>query len=324
VVTADSFFHSFPRNPELRKAPSSGAILRGILEYGLLLVPEIIKYPHEEHIDGKLRDNIVAVQRRFSVTMIQENALLDHCKIFGPVSIEFSPLSARKLGAMPVIYFPQAAGGDDGVAADKLGFFFAYRLAELQKFLEEFLTLKGVIDQVVGNSNMPIFRRGSRRNASAAESLAKIQELFLALTTRLDSVDTAIGALQGLSKLFYPTDRFKDSVEMVIDPLYYYFQREWRIISDVAVGGVEFDTGLTEGEKEFITATYTDFFNEIITLRSRRARRIDACTIIRSIGGEPVRSLIRSVFAPISWREDIESILADYNMTDRLKTIDTA
>jgi hypothetical protein len=148
--------------------------------------------------------------------------------------------------------------------------------------------------------------------------------MFKRLDSKLESVETAIGALQGISKLFYPTDRFKGSVEMVSDDLYYYLQREWRIISDVVVEGVDIDTNLSDNEKSFIVSTSPEFFNEVIKLRSRSASRIEGCTTIRGIDGRPIRDLIESVSIPRKWRDEerIQNIVKEYSLSDRLRCID--
>src|SRR5437879_6254271 len=104
----ESFFHSFPRDKALRTPDTCLRILRSVLQYGLLLVPEIVNYPAELRDPGDERDKIVNVQRRLSLTMLPAEGLSEHCRHFGPVSLEFSPLAVRRLGAIPVMYLPQA------------------------------------------------------------------------------------------------------------------------------------------------------------------------------------------------------------------------
>src|SRR5262245_45135154 len=120
-MPGESFFHSFPRDRKLRTLDPSLKILRSVLEFGLLLVPEIVKYPPELRDPGDERDKIVNVQRRLSLTMLPAEQLPEHCKYFGPVSLGFSPLAARCLGAMPVMYLPQATTAGSGAALDQLG-----------------------------------------------------------------------------------------------------------------------------------------------------------------------------------------------------------
>src|SRR5262249_13060859 len=107
-----------------------------------------------------------------------------------------------------------------------------------------------------------------------------------------NKVEEFSALLQGLSSLFYPTDEFRHSVELVRNPLYYYFQREWRILSGVVLEGIEIDLPLTREEKDMVVCGNERFFNEIISLRYRQVRRIDACTIIRAIGDRPIRDFI--------------------------------
>ena len=89
-MTGESFFHSFPRDRQLRTLDFSLNILRSILQCGLLLVPEIVNYPPELRDSGDERDKIVNVQRRLSLTMLPVEQLSQHCMYFGPVTFSSS------------------------------------------------------------------------------------------------------------------------------------------------------------------------------------------------------------------------------------------
>src|SRR5258708_2181231 len=141
-MSGESFFHSFPRDRKLRSPDSSLKILRSVLQCGLLLVPEILNYPPELRDPGDERDKIVNVQRRSSLTMLPVEQLSEHSRHFGPVSLEFSPLAARRLGAMPVMYLPQGTSGQSEAALDKLGYFFSYRIAELHQVCDRIVKLQ--------------------------------------------------------------------------------------------------------------------------------------------------------------------------------------
>ena len=108
---------------------------------------------------------------------------------------------------------------------------------------------------------------------------------------------------------------------MVRDPLYYYFQREWRVISDVVVDGIDADCNLTDAERTRILKTSPEFFGEIINLRHRQVLRIDACSLIREIDGRSVHELIASIYVPEQWESRAKLILNKFGLGSRLRTI---
>jgi len=80
-------YHSFPR-PRIYNPPDKGLkILDNILKYGLLLVPEIRKYPkldEEEKKPGEYK----LIQCRFCMTAIDdENTFKKHTEDFGNIHI---------------------------------------------------------------------------------------------------------------------------------------------------------------------------------------------------------------------------------------------
>jgi hypothetical protein len=318
-MPGESFFHSFPRDRKFRTLDSSLKILRSVLQYGLLLVPEIVNYPPELRDPGDERDKIVNVQRRLSLTMLPAEQLSEHCRYFGPVSFEFSPLAARRLGAMPVMYLPQATSGESEVALDKLGYFFSYRIAELHQVCDRIIKLQKTIGE---HSSSDLIKIRSRSGVGEVEINNCALRALLEMIVGPNSIDEFAAVLQSLSSLFYPTDEFRHSVELVQNPLYYYFQREWRILSGLVLDGSEVDLPLTRQEKAIALCSNRHFFDEVISLRHRQIRRIDACTIIRTIGDQPVRELVESVYAPAKWQQAIQELLDEFSMSSRIRVID--
>ena len=233
--------------------------------------------------------------------------------------LEFSPLAARRLGAIPVMYLPQATSSEFEVALDKLGYFFSYRIAELQQVCDRINKLQKAIGQ---HSSFDLIKIAGRNGVGEVKLNNGTLKNLLEMIIGHNSVDDFAAVLQALSSLFYPTDEFRQSVELVRSPLYYYFQREWRILSGLVLDGSEVDTPLTQREKRIVLCSNNTFFNELITMRHRTLRRIDACTAIRTIGQQPVRDLIASVYVPRKWRQATERLLDEFSMSARLKIVD--
>jgi hypothetical protein len=135
MSTGTLFCHSFPRIDELRNCSRALEVLRSICESGLLLVPEELSFP-EETGGSDAAGRIFAIQRRFCLTMITQGRIREHSRHFGPITVSFEPASARILGAIPVMYLPQPAPDGSQTTLDRLGYFFVYRLIELQKLCD--------------------------------------------------------------------------------------------------------------------------------------------------------------------------------------------
>ncbi|MEH2554477.1 hypothetical protein V1286_002006 [Bradyrhizobium algeriense] len=253
------------------------------------------------------------------MTMLPTHQLANHSSHFGPVSLEFSALSARKLGAVPLIYLPQAASDQSQATLDKVGYFFVYRIAELQQLCERVFGLQQSITQHAG-SDLITFKE-----AESGQSLRinnrQLQALLKIIIGQND-LREFVGVLTALSSLFYPTDAFRHSVDLTEDPLYYYFQREWRLLSGLTVDGDRIDGPLTSDERKMVLDSNPDFFGKNITLRHRQLQRIDACTIIRTVEGRPVRELVSSVSVPTEWEDKTRNLLNEFDMGSLLRTID--
>jgi len=317
-MLGESFFHSFPRDRNLRTLDHSLRILRSVLEFGLLLVPEIVKYPPELRDPGDEKDKIVNVQRRLSMTMLPVERLPEHCEHFGPVSLGFSPLAARHLGAMPVMYLPQGTTGGSGGTLDQLGYFFSYRIAELHQVCDRIINLRKTLGQ---HKSLDVLKIENRSRVEEVEIDNRSLKTLLDMIIGPNSVEEFAAVLQALSSLFYPTDEFRYSVELVRNPLYYYFQREWRILSGLVLDGKEVDLPLTPQEKAMVSCSNPYFFNGIISLRHQQIRRVDACTIVRAIEGRPVRELVESVYVPAKWLQATKELLDEFSMGSRVRLV---
>ncbi|MBZ9959327.1 hypothetical protein [Mesorhizobium sp. BR1-1-14] len=286
-------------------------ILRSILKSGLLLVPEIVQYPRELRDPGDERDKIINVQRRLSLTMLPPAQLPEHCVHFGPISLGFSPLAGRCLGAMPVMYLPQATTDGSEAALDQLGYFFSYRIAELHHMCDRIINLRKATDQ---KNLSDMVRITDHSGTKEVEISNRLLNALLDMIIGPNNVREFAAVLQSISSLFYPTDEFRHSVELVGSPLYYYLQHEWRILSGIVLDGSDIDQPLTPPEKATVSSSNPGFFNEVISLRHRQVRRVDACTIIRTIGGRPVRELLESVHVPGKWLESTRELLGEFSM----------
>ena len=117
-------------------------------------------------------------------------------------------------------------------------------------------------------------------------------------------------ALHGMLSRMYPTDN-----EHTDTALAYYQQREWRLVDDVAVGGVSQVRPLKAEEKERLLAVNRQFWEKELVLErygrsDHRFRRIDAATVlVTSESGSPLE-LTRSIIVPKPVMDEVKRLVA--------------
>ena len=256
------FYHSFPRKrrSETRQelARRGWAILLSIKKFGLILAPEVLEWhtPVNLGTPSPLR----ILQRRICFTELSPQELPEHSTRFGPFALGFDTTALRNVGALPVIYMPQALTESDPLAL--LGPFLIGHLDQIHHTLERLNLLDRIDDsdcvQGLGANTVPRDCPITLRNSD--ESRGTVQEFNIQLQAIRDLLswigfETApFAAMTGFTtiaqSLFYPTDDDHND-----QALGYYRQREWRITADYLVNGSPRGRNLQEDEKEQLIAT---------------------------------------------------------------------
>jgi hypothetical protein len=112
-----SFYHNFPRARDGRSRDAMLGlgldILRSLMRWGLLLVPETTMVA-----------GVRLFQRRLCFTALTPSELAAHASAFGEFAIEYDTATFLGLGALPAFYLPNQAGAveDLGDAGRRLVF----------------------------------------------------------------------------------------------------------------------------------------------------------------------------------------------------------
>lgn len=206
-------YHSFPRAATMVShrlngkcgnnfsISESGAldILDSILDSGILLTPEHISIPWDDPYGTAKANELKITQFRFCLTALNNNEdIVRHSTVFGPIALGFSTHIVRKLGGFPVFYLPSPIidNSKELEYFDKVGVSLLYRIAEIRAILE------------------------------SIEKLPK--ELKNTITSHSADFDNTIGAIRFIGNILYLTDNLKKNDP---DELRYYRQQEWRIIA---------------------------------------------------------------------------------------------
>lgn len=233
------FYHCFPywvgRSYDSADKITACAIeiLSLIFEFGLLLTPEEIVFRGEPFRDAPTGPPVRIFQQRFCLTELAEDEIADHAAVFGPIALEFDPAGIRRLGAMPVIYVPQAISGvatRDRFAL--VGQTFVYRLFDCYQVLEDLSQLERQLIDLDPVAHLTI---SSRDGCSRIYPAGHLQHLLKSLVHQKQSLSQLSTAVRALSCLFYPTDAQSGDGHVWSDArLSYYREREWRITSEMS------------------------------------------------------------------------------------------
>ena len=130
------FYHSFPRprqgETDSETSRRGWAVLQSMRELGLILAPEIVEWHTPVSLGTPSPTRIL--QRRICFTELSPQELREHSTRFGPFALEFETTALRRIGALPVIYMPQALSEQDHLAL--LGPFVVGHLGQIQGTLE--------------------------------------------------------------------------------------------------------------------------------------------------------------------------------------------
>lgn len=307
------FFHCFSRRSlNAKDYGNELAILQSILECGLLLVPEELELAGERFAGGRLGSPIQFLQRRLSLTLLTEAELPAHRAKFGQFAIEFDPESGRRLGAVPVIYLPQPNENGEYQMLDAISATLLYRLREVFFVLSDLGTLERNVEQA-GGTDLIEMSPSVHRDTRTVE-VKPLRDILETLGANKQSFEDLAAACQVIFHLFYPTDKRRSEMDSMSLNMFYYQQREWRIISDIFVGADRRERILSDSEKSDLCAR-DSFFSEPIettdphTNRTLTQRRADLCRLLERVDGRLPCEFIRRIWAPPEVRSQVEEML---------------
>lgn len=313
-------YHSFPRptgDAVADQIETGLKVLSCMVKVGLLLTPEHFEFPGEFRSDGSRGAPIPVFQKRISFTEIQPSELAKHSESFGPFSLEFDITSARRLGAMPVMYVPGTAFNANDFSG--IGLAIVARLAETVQVLETLCKFKDIAKITTDKNSQVRWQLDSGGAAIDTHiTVETIQELVGILQHGREPLEMLRDMIHALSGYFYATENPRYT-----DLLGYYLQREWRIISRISHYATPLFDEPTNIEKNLIRDTKPAFFDKEIELRLKRKKRIDACYVIRAFRGEHILRHARRIIVPSSGVERACELVADLEIAERVIALDT-
>ena len=311
--------HSFPR-PRADETPSQTAsrgwaILQSMQKLGLVLAPEVVEW--DDPIGLGTPSPIQVLQRRVCFTELSPQELGGHSTRFGPFALEFDTTALRRIGALPVIYMPQALSAQDPLAL--LGPFVVGHLGQVRSFLEKLNELDQLDSLAYWQAQNPeansiaddclvTLRNGDEPRGVVQEfevPLKTIRGVLNYLDFETAPFDTMIGATTIAQAMFYPTDDDHHHQE-----LGYYRQREWRITADYSVNGSPRGRNLGDEEKDLLLGLDESFWGKE-THSSRGLRRVDEALALIYPAPDELISIVRRLIVPDDFADDASETFGD-------------
>ncbi len=280
---------------------------------GLVLAPEVVEWHTPVSLGTPSPTRIT--QRRICFTELSEQELSEHSRRFGPFALEFETIALRRVGALPVIYMPQALSEQDHLAL--LGPFVVSHLDQIRGALD----LLNRMDQ----PNNPAFLRNQGADGVTDDCVVTltnvddfgkpvqtfhipwtaVRDILSVIRFKRAPFDAMMGVTSIAQSLFYPTDDDYQNTE-----LGYYRQREWRITADYFVNGTPRGRNLEEEEKKLLLRLDDTFWGKNIH-SSRPIPRIDeALVLVQPTPAELLDDVTR-IIVPDDFAEQARQIFGD-------------
>lgn len=305
------FFHNFPRlktgEDRSVRLVKGMQILHTIKDVGLVLAPEVVNWSIPQ-MDGTTK-NLRYRQVRICFTELSEPELRSHSRVFGEFAVQFSLDALRRLGALPVIYVPQAVEGDRLLSS--LGQTIVWMLENARYTMDQLHNLSIVSDPVTALEYAQRTNPEAKRveanytiNLHNTNEVGEITERFDVPASTVRGVLNYLGyktapfqlmrgALWAVENLFYPTD---DTVHGEV--LAYYRQREWRLIPGIAANGIEQMRLASADEKKRLLSIDERFWTRELADDRGRFLRIDEAHVLPDFQGKTIAEWIEKVIVP--------------------------
>jgi hypothetical protein len=217
------FYHSFPRPKKhgIDQLQKGLKILESILDFGLVLAPEIIRWEYP-HADGAPPRPLETVQRRVCFTELAPQGLCEHAKEFGPFALEFEIDTLKALHALPVFYIPRGPSS--------LGQTLVIQIADAMCLIDRMAQVREFIETNTISGSRQNFEFGFSRKRIFSLDIDETLRSFEGIGCGVTPPKMLSLALEGVLNLFYPADADETRENR---SLKYYRQREWRIAANI-------------------------------------------------------------------------------------------
>ena len=313
------FYHSFPRarptETGLQTADRGWAIFQSMEKLGLVLAPEVVKW--DDPVGLGTPSPIQVLQRRICFTELSPRELGGHSSAFGPFALEFDTTALRRIGALPVIYMPQALSTHDHLAL--LGPFVVGHLDQILSSLRKLNHLDQLDNVEYWQAQYPEATSISDECLVKLNNVDKsgdvVQEFEVPMKTirgvlnylgfETAPFNAMIGAASIAQAMFYPTDDDHQNQE-----LGYYRQREWRITADYSVNGSPRGRNLEDEEKELLLGLDESFWGRE-THSSNQLRRVDEALALVQPSPSELLGMVRRFIVPDAFANKAREIFGD-------------
>ena len=313
------FYHSFPRprsgETHSQTANRGWAILQSMEKLGFVLAPEVVEWAVPVGLGTP--SPIQILQQRICFTELSPAELGGHSARFGPFALEFDTTSLRRIGALPVMYIPQALSEQDHLAL--LGPFVVGHIAQILYSLQ---TLNGLnqLDNLeywqaqnpeakyIADDCLVTLSNGDESRGVVRKfevPLKTIRGVLNYLSFETAPFNTMIGATSIVQSMFYPTDDDHQNHE-----LGYYRQREWRITAGYSVDGAPRGRSLQDKEKDLLLGLDASFWGREIH-GIGQGRRVDEALALVQPAPDELIGMVRRLIVPSDFANDASDIFGD-------------
>jgi len=311
-------YHSFPRakKSETRKCHYERAlnILRFMDRVGLIAAPELVSWNVELLSGGKEKLDIL--QRRVCFTEISEEELPTHADIFGPISLAFNIQKLRDLGAMPVIYAPQAT--TDRVISH-LSTFLVRGTYHTNAVLQQLEQLRkqsdpAYVEAEYGYQVAPDYSLNLRNSGPDGSIVSDrrvpaghIQDLLDYVGFNNIPFEHSIAVLSMFLNMFYPTDN-----EHADDQLGYYRQREWRLIgTNIVLDGIPVTQELEASQQAKLVEIDPVFWGRALEVDGVNKTRAERALLYAPSRNRLWWDAVEKILVPQELYESVQGILTN-------------
>ena len=313
------FYHSFPRprssETYIQTANRGWAILESMEKTRFGLGSRGSRW--DDPVGLGTPSPIQVLQRRICFTELHPGELGGHSTRFGPFALEFDTSALRRIGALPVIYMPQALSTQDRLAL--LGPFVVGHLGQIRSSLEK-------LDELDQLDNLEYWQAQHPEATSIADdclmklhnvddSGGVVQEFEIPVKTIRGVLDylgfrtapfkAMLGAVSIAQAIFYPTDDVHQN-----EQLGYYRQREWRITADYSVNGSPRGRSLQDEEKELLLGIDQSFWKDGHIAAANFVASDEALALVQPTPAELV-AMVRKLIVPDDFADKAKETFGD-------------
>lgn len=318
-------YHSFPRISAVSGNAETEAgigVLRGLIEHGILLTPEILGIPPNHRASTK-RPRIEFPQERACFTLASLEDLLvppgtvgrkvdSHLGRFGDFSIGLDPIRARSLGVIPTFYFYHSDSAN-------IGYEILFRLRELR-------TLMVALARIEARAAIP-------GRDSLSES--KLEEIGFTLEDQPKlndelsklSPNIAKAVVDALDTDRVPAWNLVDWIDILLShfqladsqknpgSLYYYQQREWRIVRLFAEHIQCYPISLDRQSKypKYERAALLELLGQI-SPEFFSKQRVNNTSVLIGTRDQSFFDFVEEIVVPVDCKRQVMDLLKDYGL----------